>query len=63
MGETIRLLSDIMEQIEKKNIPGILVSVDFRKAFDSLEWSCIHSTLHFFNFGESIRQWENVFIL
>ena len=61
IGENIRLLSDIMEQTEKKNIPGILVSVDFRKAFDSLEWSCIHSTLHLFNFAESIRQWVNVF--
>ena len=41
-----------MEQTKKDNIPGILVSVDFRKAFDSLEWSCFQHSLEKFNFGE-----------
>jgi len=45
IGENIRLISDIMEQTQVNNTPGILVSVDFKKAFDSLEWSCIQSAL------------------
>ena len=28
-----------MEHTKSQNIPGILVSLDFQKAFDSLEWS------------------------
>ena len=35
MGENMRLIIDIMEHTKSENIPGILVSLDFRKAFDS----------------------------
>ena len=34
-----------MEQTQANNTPGILISVDFRKAFDSLKWSCIQNAL------------------
>ena len=61
IGENIRLIFDIMEQTKVNNIPGILISVDFKKAFDSLEWSCIQSTLQKFNFGDSLRKWINIF--
>ena len=61
IGENVRLIFDIMEQTRVNNIPGILISVDFKKAFDSLEWSCIQSTLQKFNFGDSIRKWIEVF--
>ena len=49
-----------MEQTKVNNIPGILISVDFKKAFDSLEWSCIQSTLQKFNFGDSLRKWIKI---
>jgi len=51
IGENIRLISDIMEQTRKDKIPGILASLDFRKAFDTLEWSCLQHALKLFNFG------------
>ena len=40
-----------MEYTKKYNIPGILVSLDVRKAFDSIEWPFIMRTLDVFNFG------------
>ena len=57
IGENIRLIFDIMEQTRVNNIPGILILVDFKKAFDSLEWSCIQSILQKLKFGDSIRKW------
>ena len=45
IGENIRLISDIMEQTRKDNIPGIFVSLDFSKAFDTLEWPRIQHAL------------------
>jgi len=42
-----------MTKIEK--LSGILLSVDFRKAFDTLEWSWIHYALELYNFGDSLR--------
>ena len=45
------------------NTPGILISVDFKKAFDSLEWSCIQSALKKFNFCDSLRKWIEIFYM
>jgi len=50
-----------MEHTKSKNIPVILVSLDFRKAFDSLEWSFMMKALDIFNFGASIKRWISTF--
>ena len=63
IGENVRLISDIMEQTQVNNTPGILISVDFKKAFDSLEWSFIQSALKKFNFGDSLRKWVEIFYM
>jgi len=52
IGENVRLISDILEQTQVNSTPGIIISADFKKAFDSLEWSCIQSALKNFNFGD-----------
>ena len=59
--ENIRLITDLMDYTKKQKIPGILVALDFRKAFDSLEWSFIMKTLDSFNFGTSIKRWVSTF--
>ena len=41
IGETIRSNFDIMEFTDGKNSPGILIFIDFKKVFDSLEWHCL----------------------
>lgn len=35
---------------------NILLKIDFEKAFDRLEWSFIHQTLHYFNFSNNMIQ-------
>ena len=61
IGENIRLISDIMEQTRRDDTPGIFLSLDFHKAFDSLDWSCIQHSLKLYNFGDSLRRWVSVF--
>ena len=61
ISENIRLISDIMEQTKKLNSTGVLIWVDFQKAFDSLEWSCIQLALEGYNFGEGIVKWIQLF--
>ena len=63
VGENVRLISDIMKQTRVNNTAGILISVDFKKAFDSLEWSCIQNALKKFNFGDSLRKWIEIFYM
>ena len=50
-----------MEQTRLKNIPGILLQLDFQKSFDKIEWKFIPRTITLFNFGESIPPWVSTF--
>ena len=50
-----------MEFTESNKLPGILLFIDFEKAFDtSVEWPFIQHALKFFNFGPNIRKWISV---
>jgi len=49
-----------MEFTESSRLPGILLFIDFEKAFDTLEWSFIQHALKFFSFGPNIRKWISV---
>ncbi|GFS14159.1 reverse transcriptase-like protein [Elysia marginata] len=39
----------------------MILLIDFEKAFDSIEWSFIEKSLHFFNFGHDIAKWVKLF--
>ena len=39
MGDNTRLLYDLMQFVGENNVPGLLLLIDFEKAFDSLSWS------------------------
>ena len=58
IGQNVRLLIDIMEHTELNEIPGIMILIDFEKAFDTLEWH--QNTLKYFNFGPNLRSWISV---
>ena len=61
IGENIRLISDLLEQTEKDQSTGILLSLHFRKAFDTLEWPLIQYMLSRYNFGTNLRKWIEIF--
>ena len=50
-----------MKATTTHNLTGILTSLDFRKAFDALEWPFIMKTLDCFNFVGDIKRWVNTF--
>ena len=41
IGENIRLIDGIIQYATQRNVPGLLLFIDFEKAFDSLEWPFI----------------------
>ena len=57
IGESIRLITDLLAYTEQNSIGGILFSADFEKAFDSVEHSFIFATLKSFGFGAQFIQW------
>ena len=61
MGDNTRLLYDLMQFVEENNITGLLLLIDFEKAFNSLSWSFMQEVLTYFNFGPSIIQWISTF--
>ena len=61
IGENIRMLYDVLSYTEKNNLPGMVMLIDFEKAFDSISWSFIRRTLDFFEFGPDIMRWIEIF--
>ena len=57
IGDSTRLLYDLMQFVEENIIPGLLLLIDFEKAFDLLSWSFMREVLRYFNFGPSVIQW------
>lgn len=57
IGENTRLLYDMLHYLEENNMPGLLMLIDFEKAFDSVSWEFIFNVLNFFNFGKYFIGW------
>ena len=61
IGETIRSVFDIMDFTAKKSIPGLMIFIDFEKAFDNVEWEFLRYCLESFNFGPDFIHWVKTF--
>ena len=60
IGENTRLVLDIANYLEYRNMSGILLLLDFEKAFDSVEWSFLIKCLDTYNFGEDFKKWFKI---
>ena len=60
IAENTRLVY-IIHTTEKLNISGLLVSIDFQKAFDSISWEFIFKTLSYLGFGANFQRWIRLF--
>ena len=60
IGENIRTIADIIDYTSLKQKPGIILLLDFEKAFDTIRWSFIVDSLKIFNFGPEFIQWIKV---
>ena len=61
IGDNTRLIYDVIHTTEKRNLPALLMSIDFEKAFDSLSWKFLYNTLKLFGFGDSFISWIKTF--
>ena len=51
MSENIRKVIEMIEYLEDEDLSGLIMTIDFEKAFDKIEWNFIFKTLEYFNFG------------
>ena len=59
--DAVRSIDDILYDTKKYQIPGRLIAVDFKKAFDSVSRDLLFRTLHAFRFGPSFIHWIKTF--
>lgn len=51
IGDNIRAVKDATQIFQVENRGGMVVSIDFSKAFDSVRWDFLFRTLEWFGFG------------
>ena len=57
IGENIRTISDIIEYCKIRKLTGILLLIDFEKAFDTVKWNYMYKVIKKFNFGPKFQKW------
>ena len=61
MGDSTRLIYDIIHYAESKDLTNLLMLIDFEKAFDSISWKFLYNTLNFFGFSKNLIRWIKLF--
>ena len=62
IGEVIRTTYDTIQYAKDNNKTGILLTVDFEKAYDSISFKFIKKCLNFLNFGNDMIQWIDILL-
>ena len=57
LANNVRKAIDLITYSEVKNIEAMLVSIDFMKAFDLVDYNAMWKILEYFNFGDNIINW------
>ena len=52
IGDNTRLLYDTINHCEMENKEGLIIVLDFAKAFDTIDWSYIYSCMKMFGYGD-----------
>ena len=63
IGEVTRTVYDTMHYYKSKNLTGLLLLVDFRKAFDCIDHSFIFKCLTHFGFTDNFVSWIKLLVL
>ena len=62
IGEVIRTTYDVMHFAKENNLAGLLLTVDFEKAYDSISFNFIIKCLNFYNFSKDIIRWVQILL-
>ena len=62
IGEAVRTTYDLIQWAKSNNKTGVILLIDFEKAYDSLSFSFIKKCLNFFNFGPYIINWIDILL-
>ena len=61
IGDNLRLIYDTIAYLKEKNLPGLLLNIDFEKAFHSVDCKFLLKVLKAFGFKQDICRWTETF--
>lgn len=61
LGDNVRLIYDMIDYLNRSKLPGLLLCLDFEKAFDCVNWCFMFKVLHAFGFGPDFCGWIQTF--
>ena len=61
IGAVLLNILALIGEVNRKKDPSLLLLIDFKKAFDSIDHHYINSVLEVFGFGPEFRQWISLF--
>ena len=61
IGENIRMIYDALFYAKLQHKPGLLLLIDFEKAFDSISWNFLQEALNKFIVGPFMQKWMYLF--
>ena len=62
IGESTRLISDILEATDRYYIGGYILTADIEKAFDSMDHTFLIACLKKYGFGSYFCDWNNILL-
>ena len=62
LGESVRLISDVLEISQTLKLDGFLLTIDIEKAFDSVDHPFLFATLETMNFDSYFIDWIKVLL-
>ena len=62
IGEVIRTTFDTMQYAKDNDKSGLLLTVDFEKAYDSISFKFIKKCLKYLNFGSDLIKWVEILL-
>ena len=60
IGENIVKILDILNYTEEHEIPAILMTIDFEKAFDNVSWQFTEMCMKRLNFSDEVMKWFKI---
>jgi hypothetical protein len=60
--EGVVILHETIHELHRKKMSGVVLKLDFKKAYDKVNWSFLQQTLRMKGFVEKWCQWINHFV-
>ena len=60
VASNIREIFDLMSYCEEREIPAIILSLDFEKCFDKVEHNALIGAMKFFDMSDYLIKWTNI---